>query len=58
MITLVCKKVEEVDKWYNRMQKLNVKCLFKPKDIKGINIRAYLFEDPEGYTIEIQNFYE
>jgi len=56
MITLVTKKLEDVDKWYEHLEKHDVKFLSKPHDIDEINIRGFLFEDPEGYVIEIQHF--
>lgn len=56
MITLVTKNIEDIDKWYEDLTKRNVKCLTKPKNIEEIGIRCFLFEDPEGYVIEIQHF--
>ena len=56
MITLVTKTIEEVDEWYEKLMKRKIKCLTKPKDIEEINIRCFLFEDPEGYVVEIQHF--
>lgn len=58
MITLVTENPESVDKWYENLKKNQVKILTEPKDIKEIGIRAFLFEDPEGYVIEIQYFYD
>lgn len=57
MITLVTKKADEVDNWYKELQKHNVKFLSEPRDIDEISIRCFIFEDPEGYVIEIQYFY-
>ncbi|MHA1441410.1 MAG: VOC family protein [Candidatus Heimdallarchaeota archaeon] len=56
MITLVTKELDGVDKWYEYLQKHDVKFLSKPHDIDEINIRGFLLEDPEGYVIEIQHF--
>ncbi|NHK32927.1 MAG: VOC family protein [Asgard group archaeon] len=56
MITLVTSSKEEVDVWYNKLQKYNVKFLSEPHDVEEINIRCFIFEDPEGYVIEIQHF--
>ena len=56
MLTLVTKTKDEVDKWYKYLQDFNVKFLSEPHDISEINIRGFLFEDPEGYVIEIQHF--
>lgn len=56
MITLVTSKAEEVDDWYTKLQSMNIKCLSKPHDVDELNIRCFLFEDTEGYVIEIQHF--
>lgn len=56
MITLVTTTSDEVDNWYNRLQAYNVKFLSLPHDVDEIGIRCFLFEDPEGYVIEIQHF--
>ncbi|MCK5046658.1 MAG: VOC family protein [Candidatus Heimdallarchaeota archaeon] len=58
MITLVTSKADEVDAWYENLKQYNVKFLSEPKDHKEINIRCFIFEDPEGYVIEIQHFYD
>ena len=56
MITLVTSKAEEVDEWYTKLQTRNIKCLSKPHNVEELNIRCFLFEDIEGYVIEIQHF--
>ncbi len=56
MITLVTHKVEDVDEWFMKLQTKNVKCLSKPHNVEELNIRCFLFEDTEGYVIEIQHF--
>ena len=58
MITLVTETKEEVDEWYEKLKDNNVKFLSKPKNIDEINIRCFIFEDPEGYVVEIQHFLE
>lgn len=57
MITLVTDNPKSVDEWHNNLKENNVKIITPPKDIDEIGIRAFLFEDPEGYVIEIQYFY-
>ncbi|NHJ46458.1 MAG: VOC family protein [Asgard group archaeon] len=56
MITLVTSSIDEVDEWYAKLKKLDVKLVFEPRDVEEINIRCFLFEDPEGYVVEIQHF--
>lgn len=53
MISLI---TDEVDEWYERLQKKGVKLLSKPLTKEEIGIRSFLFEDPEGYILEIQKF--
>ncbi|MBN1331024.1 MAG: VOC family protein [Candidatus Heimdallarchaeota archaeon] len=56
MITFVTAFPEQVDEWFDNLKKFNVKFISTPKNIDELNIRAFLFEDPEGYVIEIQHF--
>lgn len=56
MVTLVTSTAEEVDQWYSKLQAEGIKMLSDPRDIEEIGIRGFLFEDPEGYVIEIQTF--
>ncbi|MFW9924305.1 MAG: VOC family protein [Candidatus Thorarchaeota archaeon] len=56
MITLVTANTDDVDKWYQKLQSNNVKFLSQPHNVDEIGIRCFLFEDPEGYVIEIQHF--
>ncbi len=53
IITLV---TEDVDENYNRLIKMGVKISAKPKINQKFNIYHFFFEDPNGYTIEIQKF--
>jgi predicted enzyme related to lactoylglutathione lyase len=56
MITLVTQSKDDVDIWYNKLKEFSVKFLSEPRNVEEINIRCFLFEDPEGYAIEIQHF--
>lgn len=58
MITLVTKTKNEVDQWHSKLKKEKVKLLSEPHDVEELQIRCFLFEDPEGYVIEIQHFLE
>ena len=53
MISLI---TDEVDPWYETLQKKGVKLLSEPLTKEDIGIRSFLFEDPEGYILEIQKF--
>lgn len=54
MLTLV---VDDPDDWYSRLKSQGVKILSEPHDNNELNLRIFLFEDPEGYVIEVQKFY-
>jgi predicted enzyme related to lactoylglutathione lyase len=53
MISLI---TDEVDQWYETLEKKGVKLLSEPLTKKDIGIKSFLFEDPEGYILEIQKF--
>ena len=53
MITIV---VDDVDQWYEHMQRLGIETLTEPRDNEELSLRMFLLEDPEGYVIEIQKF--
>ncbi|NIS72725.1 MAG: VOC family protein [Proteobacteria bacterium] len=53
MISLI---TDEVDQWYQTLEEKGVKLLSKPLTKEDIGIRSFLFEDPEGYILEIQKF--
>jgi lactoylglutathione lyase len=53
MISLV---TDDVDPWYEALEKRGVKILSKPLTKEDIGIRSFLFEDPEGHILEIQKF--
>ncbi len=53
MISLI---TDDVDQWYQTLEKKGVKLLSKPLTKEDIRIRSFLFEDPEGYILEIQKF--
>lgn len=54
MVTLL---VPDVDAWYAHLRKLGVNTMSEPHDEPGMNLRQFMFKDPEGYVIEIQHFY-
>ena len=54
MLTVV---VDDPDAWYSHFKKHGVETLSEPHDDKDLGLRIFLLEDPEGYVIEIQKFY-
>jgi lactoylglutathione lyase len=55
MLTVV---VDDPDAWYTHLREHGVETLNEPHDDEELNLRIFLLEDPEGYVIEIQKFYE
>ena len=51
----VCLRVPDVDAWYAHVQTHRVTGLSEMFVNDAIGIRAFVFNDPEGYQIEIQS---
>ncbi len=51
----VCFRVEDVDAWHAWISTQNVTGLRGPRSNTELKIRAFVFNDPEGYQIEIQS---
>jgi catechol 2,3-dioxygenase-like lactoylglutathione lyase family enzyme len=50
----VCVRVEDVDSWYAYLHEKQVDGLSHMFENEKIGIRAFVFRDPEGYQVEIQ----
>jgi catechol 2,3-dioxygenase-like lactoylglutathione lyase family enzyme len=50
----LCIRVPDVDAWYSYVQELGLPGLSRLFVNDAIGIRAFVFDDPEGYQIEIQ----
>lgn len=50
----LCVRVDDVDEWYRYIGAKGVKNLSEMFVNEAIGIRAFVFDDPEGYQIEIQ----
>jgi len=50
----LCIRVEDVDAWYAYAQEENLDALSELFVSDALGIRAFVFNDPEGYQIEIQ----
>ena len=51
----LCIRVADVDAWHTWVMSQNVEALRGPKSNQELKIRAFVFNDPEGYQIEIQS---
>jgi predicted enzyme related to lactoylglutathione lyase len=50
----ICLRVADVDGWYAYIKQLGDKSQSEMFDNEKLGIRAFVFDDPEGYQIEIQ----
>lgn len=50
----VCLRVEDVDAWVRWITSQGIAITKGPRDVPDLKIRAFVFNDPEGYQIEIQ----
>ena len=53
---LLTMAVEDVDGWYAYLSGQNVKILRQPNTYDSIQVRCFFFEDPGGYSFEVQQF--
>lgn len=51
----LCLRVPDVDAWHRWAAAQEVHNLTAPRDSVELGIRAFVFDDPEGYQIEIQS---
>ena len=51
----LCVRVPDVDAWYSYISEQGVENLSEMFQNDGLGIRAFVFDDPEGYQIEIQS---
>lgn len=51
----ICLRVPDVDAWHDWARAQKVAALTEPRDSAELGIRAFVFDDPEGYQIEIQS---
>lgn len=51
----LCIRVADVDAWHGWVASRGVSGLTEPRDSTALGIRAFVFDDPEGYQIEVQS---
>ncbi len=54
----ICFRVPDVDHWHAWVASHDVDGLSPVKDSLALKIRAFVFNDPEGYQIEVQSALE
>ncbi len=50
----ICIRVPDVDAWYEYAKTLDVSTLSEMFESQELKIRAFVFDDPEGYQVEFQ----
>jgi predicted enzyme related to lactoylglutathione lyase len=51
---IVCLNVRDADAWYEMLIGKGVEIEEKPQESERLRIKVFMFKDPEGYVIEIQ----
>jgi lactoylglutathione lyase len=51
---IICLNVDDADSWYEKLIKKGVEIEEKLQESKRLRIKVFMFKDPEGYVIEIQ----
>lgn len=51
----ICLRVADVDGWYAFIKDLQVEARSEMFESESLGIRAFVFDDPEGYQIEVQS---
>ena len=51
----ICLQVADVDDWYAYIKGLQAEAVSEMFENDRLGIRAFVFDDPEGYQIEIQS---
>ena len=54
----LCIRVEDVDAWYAWVASQGVEGLRGPKISTELKIKVFVFNDPEGYQIEVQSVHD
>ncbi|MBN1330758.1 MAG: VOC family protein [Candidatus Heimdallarchaeota archaeon] len=55
-LTFICETKNEVNDWFNHLQKKNIETKDSPKENTKFRIYNFFAKDPNGITIEIQCF--
>ena len=51
---IFCLNVNDVEAWYKKVIKAGVVIEEKPQESQRLKVRVFMFKDPEGYVVEIQ----
>jgi len=51
---ILCLNVENADAWHAKLRRNGLQIEELPRESERLKIRVFMFKDPEGYTIEVQ----
>ena len=51
---IVCLNVVDADAWYERVKAAGVVVEKLPQESERLKVKVFMFKDPEGYVVEIQ----
>ena len=51
---ILCLNVNDADAWWSRLKEKGVYLEEQPEESERLKIKVFMFKDPEGYVIEIQ----
>jgi predicted enzyme related to lactoylglutathione lyase len=51
---IICLNVHDADAWWDRLKEKGVELEEQPEESDRLKIKVFMFTDPEGYVIEIQ----
>ncbi len=51
---ILCINVRDADAWHHRLIEKGLDIEAHPKESERLKIKVFMLQDPEGYTIEIQ----
>lgn len=51
---ILCLNVEDADAWHAKLRRNGLQIKEMPRESERLKIRVFMFKDPEGYTIEVQ----
>ena len=51
---IICLNVYDADAWFEKVTKAGLVIEKLPQESKRLKIKVFMFKDPEGYVIEIQ----
>jgi len=51
---ILCLNVGDADAWHARLRRNGLRIEELPRESERLRIKVFMFKDPEGYTVEVQ----